>query len=590
KQFAFTLAIAILISAVNALTLSPALSALFLKNNHHIGSEKPKGFKAKFFKAFNAGFENMTNRYSSSLRFLIKAKWVALTGLVAITIGTIVLVKQTPTGFIPTEDQSIFLYSLNMPPGASLERTKKVIDKVDSIIGTVEAVEKSYSVAGMNIITNATSPISGLAFVKLKKPGTRGKTEDINAILGEVNQKLSVISQADLFTFTLPTVQGFGNTNGFELILQDRAGGKLEDLSATAYGFIGELMKRPEIMYAFTTFNTGNPQYKLNIDEEKAKQLGVSVSELLQTLQVYYGSLQAGDFNRFGKQYKVIMQSDIAYRIDPSTLNDVQVNNIGEMVPVKTLVNLEKVYGPETVTRNNLFNAVTINGVPKPGFSSGEALKAIEETAATFLPRGYAYEWSSLTREEQQSGSQTTWIFVMSIIFVYFLLAAQYESYLLPFAVILSVPTGLLGVFAFINFAGIENNIYVQVGIIMLIGLLAKNAILIVEYAVQRRKAGLSIRHAAIEAATLRLRPILMTSFAFIAGLIPLLTATGASAMGNRSIGTGAVGGMLTGVLLGIFIIPVLFTIFQYLQEKVSSKKIEEKDEWVMDKLELQTN
>lgn len=590
KQFAFTLAIAILISAVNALTLSPALSALFLKNNQHTGSEKPTGFKAKFFKAFNAGFEHMTNRYSSSLRFLIKAKWVAITGLIAITAATVIMVKQTPTGFIPTEDQSIFLYSLNMPAGASLERTKKVIDKVDSIIATVEGVEKSYSVAGMNIITNATSPISGLAFVKLKKPGTRGKTEDINAILGEVNQKLSVISAADLFTFTLPTVQGFGNTNGFEMILQDRAGGKLEDLSATAYGFIGELMKRPEIMYAFTTFNTGNPQFKLNIDEAKAKQLGVSVSDLLQTLQVYYGSLQAGDFNRFGKQYKVILQSDIAYRIDPTTLNTVHVkNNAGEMVPVKTLVNLEKVYGPETVTRNNLFNAVTINGVPKPGYSSGEALKAIEETAAAYLPRGYAYEWSSLTREEQQSGSQTTWIFVMSLVFVYFLLAAQYESYLLPFAVILSVPTGLIGTFAFINWAGIENNIYVQVGLIMLIGLLAKNAILIVEYAVQRRKAGLSIRHAAIEAATLRLRPILMTSFAFIAGLIPLLTATGASAMGNRSIGTGAVGGMLTGVLLGIFIIPVLFTIFQYLQEKVSSRKTADNDEWITDKLDLQT-
>ncbi|GAB2806667.1 efflux RND transporter permease subunit [Ferruginibacter profundus] len=586
KQFGFTLGIAILISALNALTLSPALAALFLKNQHH-GDHQSKGFKKRFFSAFNAGFTNVTNRYGNSLKFLIKTKWIALTGLVIITIGTIVLVKQAPTGFIPTEDQSIFLYSLNMPAGASLERTKKVVEKVDSIIATVEAVEKSYSVAGMNIITNATSPISALAFVKLKKPGTRGKTEDINKILGEVNQKLAVISAADLFTFTLPTVQGFGNTNGFEVLLQDRAGGKLEDLSSTAYGFIGELMKRKEIAYAFTTFNTGNPQYKVNIDESKAKQLGVSISELLQTLQVYYGSYQASDFNRFGKQYKVILQSDIAYRIDPSTLNDVQVkNNTGQMIPVKTLLSLEKVYGPETVTRNNLFNAVTINGVPKPGFSSGEALKAVQEVAAAYLPRGYAYEWSGLTREEQQAGSQTTWIFIMSLVFVYFLLAAQYESYILPLAVILSVPTGLLGVFAFISFAGIENNIYVQVGLIMLIGLLAKNAILIVEYAVQRRKAGLSIKHAAIEAARLRLRPILMTSFAFIAGLIPLLTATGASAMGNRSIGTGAVGGMLTGVLLGIFIIPVLFTVFQFLQEKVSSKKIVEKDNWIEDRLD----
>jgi HAE1 family hydrophobic/amphiphilic exporter-1 len=509
-------------------------------------------------------------------------------GLAAVAIGTILLVKQTPTGFIPTEDQSIFLYSLSMPAGASLERTDKVVEKVDSIIATVEAVEKSYSVTGMNIITNATSPISALAFVKLKKPGSRGHTEDINQILAEVNGKLTAISAADLFTFTLPTVQGFGNTNGFEFILQDRANGKLEDLSATANGFIAELMKRPEIMYAFTTFNTGNPQYKLNIDEDRTKQLGVSISDLLQTLQVYYGSYQASDFNRFGKQYKVILQSDIRYRVDPATLNDVNVkNHSGQLVPVKSLISLEKVYGPETVTRNNLFNAVTINGVPKPGYSSGQALKAVQEVAATYLPRGYAYEWGGLTREEQGAGSQTSLIFVMSLIFVYFLLAAQYESYILPFAVILSVPTGLLGVFAFIDFAGIENNIYVQVGLIMLIGLLAKNAILIVEYAVQRRRAGLSIRHAAIEAARLRLRPILMTSFAFIAGLIPLLTATGASAMGNRSIGTGAVGGMFTGVVLGIFIIPVLFVLFQTLQEKLSSKKPKEHDSWVIDKLEL---
>ena len=581
KQFAFTLAIAILISAINALTLSPALSALFLKNNH-AADQKQSGIKDRFFHAFNAGFNNLTNRYTGSLKFLIKTKWIALSALVLITISTVFLVKKTPTGFIPTEDQSIFLYSLSMPAGSSLERTRKVTEMVDSIITTVEGVEKSYSVAGMNIITNATSPISGLAFVKLKKPGSRGKTEDITEILGEVNQKLSVISAGDLFTFTLPTVQGFGNTSGIEVILQDRAGGKLEDLSATANGFIGELMKRPEIAYAFTTFNTGNPQYRVNIDEERAKQAGVSINELLQTLQIYYGSFQAGDFNRFGKQYKVILQSDIEYRLDPSTLNDVQVKNkLGQMVPVKSMMSLEKVYGPETVTRNNLFTAVTINGIPKPGYSSGQALKAVQEVADSYLPRGYAFEWGGLTREEQSAGSQTALIFIMSLVFVYFLLAAQYESYILPLAVILSVPTGLLGVFAFINIAGIENNIYVQVGLIMLIGLLAKNAILIIEFAVQKRQSGLTIRQAAIEAARLRLRPILMTSFAFIAGLIPLLTATGASAMGNRSIGTGAVGGMLTGVLLGIFIIPVLFVIFQSLQEKLVGKKIVTKEEWI---------
>ncbi len=589
KQFAFTLAIAILISALNALTLSPALAALFLKRGSHHNDAKPKGFKGRFFHAFNTSFHHMTVRYTQSLRFLVKTKWVAIAGLVIITATTIFLVKKAPSGFIPTEDQSIFLYSLNMPAGSSLERTKKVVDQADSIIRTVTGVEKVYSVAGMNIITNATSPISALAFVKLKKPGTRG-TEDINQILAEVNRKLGIISKANIFTFTLPTVQGFGNTNGFELLLQDRKSGSLVDLNNVTNGFIGELMKRKEIAYAFTTFNTGNPQYRVDIDEEKTKQLGVSVSELLQTLQVYYGSYLASDFNRFGKQYKVILQSDIAYRVDPSTLNDVFVkSHDGQMIPVKTLITLQKVYGPETVTRNNLFNAVTINGVPKPGYSSGEALKAVQEVAAAYLPRGYAYEWSGLTREEEQSGSQTGLIFVMSLVFVYFLLAAQYESYILPLAVILSVPTGILGVFVFIGLAGIENNIYVQVCLIMLIGLLAKNAILIVEYAVQRRRAGLSIAHAAIEAARLRLRPILMTSFAFIAGLLPLLTAKGASAMGNRSIGTGAVGGMLTGVLLGIFIIPVLFAIFQHLQEKISSKKIVENDHWIEDRLSTST-
>jgi len=317
----------------------------------------------------------------------------------------------------------------------------------------------------------------------------------------------------------------------------------------------------------------------LNINEAKTKQLGVSISDLLQTLQVYYGSSFASDFNRFGKYYRVIVQADIPYRADPSSLNNVFVKNSqGEMVPVNTIVSLDRVYGPETVTRNNLFNAVTINGQAKPGYSSGDAIKAIREVAQSYLPRGFSYEWSGMTREETGSGSQTNLIFILSIIFVYFLLSAQYESYILPFAVILSVPTGIMGVFIFINMMGIDNNIYVQVGLIMLIGLLAKNAILIVEYAVQRRMAGMTLIAAALEASELRLRPILMTSFAFVVGLLPLTWAKGGSALGNRSIGTGALGGMLVVVILGVFIIPVLFVIFQYLQEKVvGSRKPETK-------------
>jgi HAE1 family hydrophobic/amphiphilic exporter-1 len=576
KQFAFTLITAILISAVNALTLSPALCALFLKNPHHAEGEhlsKKKGFGARFFSGFNAGFKATTNKYKNSVRFLIRHKWIGLAGLVIVTLVTAWMIQKAPTGFIPTEDQGFIVFSVNLPPGASLDRTEKVMHKVDSLLSKVEAVERRATITGLNIIANASSSNYAVGFIHMKPPGKRGAVNTVEGVMGVINEKMSVIKDASVFLFQFPTVQGFGNTSGFEFILQDRSGGPLDKMAGTAYGLIGELMQRKEIAYAFTTFNTGNPQYMINIDDAKAKQLGVSVSELLQTLQVYYGSNFASDFNRFGKFYRVIVQADVAYRADPSSLDNVYVkNNLGQMVPVNGLVSLQKVYGPETVTRNNLFNAVAINGMTKPGYSSGDAIKAIQEVTAKYLPRGYSYEWSGMTREEISAGSQQVLIFLLSIVFVYFLLAAQYESYILPLAVILSVPTGILGVFAFINLMVIDNNIYVQVGLIMLVGLLAKNAILIVQYALLRRRAGMALSAAALEAAQLRLRPILMTSFAFIVGLLPLMWAKGGSALGNRSIGTSAIGGMLTGVLLGVFIIPVLFVIFQYLQEKISRK------------------
>ncbi|MFO7256912.1 MAG: efflux RND transporter permease subunit [Bacteroidota bacterium] len=578
RQFAFALAIAIIISAVNALTLSPALCALLLKNPHAEEEGKEgtprQSFGQRFFKAFNAGFTATTNRYLDAVRFLISRKWIAGAGLAVVLVAVVIWTRNSPTGFIPTEDQGFIVYSVNLPPGASLDRTQKVMEKIDKILADVEAIERRASIAGLNIVANANSSNYGVGFIRMKPHGERGPVNNIEEVMGLINQRLSVIKEANIFLFQFPTVQGFGNTSGFEFIIQDRTGtDDLNKLAQTAYGFIGELMKREEIAYAFTTFSTGNPQYMLNIDEAKAKQLGISISDLMQTLQVYYGSSFASDFNRFGKFYRVIVQADIPYRAEPSSMNNIFVkNNRGEMVPVTSVVSLEKVYGPETVTRNNLFNAVTINGIPKPGYSSGDAIEAIREVADVYLPRGYAYEWTGMTREEIGAGSQTTLIFILSLVFVYFLLAAQYESYLLPFAVILTVPTGILGVFAFTTLTGIENNIYVQVGLIMLIGLLAKNAILIVEYAVQRRKAGMDLVAAALEASRLRLRPILMTSFAFIVGLLPLTWATGGSSLGNRSIGTGALGGMLTGVLLGVFIIPVLFVVFQYLQERVSSR------------------
>ncbi|PWT72703.1 MAG: hydrophobe/amphiphile efflux-1 family RND transporter [Bacteroidetes bacterium] len=574
KQFAFTLGIAILISALNALTLSPALCALFLKNPHNgeqEGNTSKKGFAGRFFSGFNAGFKATTNKYKNAVAFLIRYKWVAITGLVVITTTAFLTMRSTPTGFIPNEDQGFILYSVSLPPGASLDRTQHVMDQIDSILGKVEAIERRAEVTGLNFLANANSSNYAIGFVRMKPFEKRGPVKDVAGVTGILYQKLAAIKEAQFFLTSFPTVQGFGNTNGFEFILQDRNGGPLDKMANQAYALCGELMKRKEIQIAFTTFNTGNPQYLLDINDSKAKQLGVSISDLLQTLQVFYGSSFASDFNRFGKYYRVIVQADVAYRAEPSSLNGVFVKNqSGEMVPVNSVVSLRRVYGPETVTRNNLFNAVTINGSSKPGYSSGDAIKAIQEVTDQYLPRGYAIEWVGMTREEIAAGTQTTIIFLLSVVFVYFLLAAQYESYILPLAIILTVPTGILGVFSFIKLMGIDNNIYVQVGLIMLIGLLAKNAILIVEYAVQRRRSGMGIVASALEASQLRLRPILMTSFAFIAGLLPLLRATGASALGNRSIGTGAVGGMLTGVVLGIFIIPVLFVIFQYLQEKIT--------------------
>ena len=571
RQFAFTLAIAILISAVNALTLSPALCALFLKNEEHDTSGKKKGFSRRFFDAFNAGFAAMTNRYKRSIEFLLRRKWVAISGLVLISVVSIFLIKQTPTGFIPTEDQGFILYAASTPPGSSLDRTHEATIKIDSIIKHYPSVYKKYTIDGLNFISNANTSENAAGFIRLKPYKDRGDVKDAQQLTNSMMMAVSNVKDANTFFFTFPTIQGFGNVSGFEFMLQDRGNHSLEELGKTAYGFTGALMQRPEIAAAFTTFSVANPQYEIEVDNEKAKQLGVNISDLLQTMQTYFGSSFVTDFNRFGKYYRVMAQADIQYREDASSLNNIYVKNSGnEMVPVSTLVKLKRVYGPETITRNNLYNSVSINGSPKPGYSTGDAIKAINETAKQYLPKGYATEWTGMTREENATGDQTIIVFLLSILFVYFILAAQYESYILPLAVILTIPAGILGVYTFIKIAGIESNIYVQVGIIMLVGLLSKNAILIVEYAIQRRRQGMPLIESAIQASQLRLRPILMTSFAFIVGLLPLVWSQGASALGDRSIGTGAVGGMLTGVVFGVFIIPVLYVIFQYLQEKVT--------------------
>jgi hydrophobic/amphiphilic exporter-1 (mainly G- bacteria), HAE1 family len=572
RQFAFTMAIAIVISAVNALTLSPVLAALFLKDTHKDGEAvAAPGFKARFFAGFNRSFTGLTNRYVGGLKFLIKNKWISMGGLALVVLTTIWLVKTTPSGFIPTEDQGFVAIAISTPSGTSLDGTSKIMQEAENQLGAMAPARFVTAITGFNLLTNSTSPSAAVCFVLLKPNAERGPVKDINAIMGMMRAKLAGISGGNFFVFSFPTVPGFSNVEALDMVLQDKTGGKLDKFSGVANNFIGALMKRDEIAVAFTSFKADYPQLQLEVDDDKANQLGVSVRDILQTMQVYFGSAQASDFNRFGKYYRVIVQADIADRADPSAIDRVFVKNrSGEMVPISSLVKLSRVYGSETASRYNLFNSIGVNVIPKPGHSSGEAIKAIQEVAAQQLSSGFSYEFSGQTREEIASGGQSTIVFLLCLIFVYFLLSAQYESYILPFAVMLSIPTGVLGVFAAIGLTGIENNIYVQVALIMLIGLLAKNAILIVEFAVQRRHAGQSLVSAALEAAKLRLRPIIMTSLAFVVGLFPMSIATGPSAQGNHSISIAAAGGMVSGVILGVMIIPVLFVIFQHLQEKVT--------------------
>lgn len=584
RQFAFTLAIAIVISAVNALTLSPALAALFLKdhNNSHVagqGDEKPyaaPSFKEKFFAGFNISFEKLTQKYIGSLRFLIRFRWATLLGLALLIGASVWMMRRTPTGFIPSEDPGFIAISLSMPPGTSLERTTAVMKQAEDALESIPAKRHLMALSGFNIITQSASASAGVTFIRLKLQKDRGTISNINDVMEDARKRLSVIKGANFVVFLFPTVPGFSNFDGLDFVLQDRTGGSLSKFSDIGQHFLAELGKRPEIAAAFTSFRTDYPQFEMQVDEVKAEQLGVSVKDLLQTMQAYYGSAQVSDFNRFGKYYRVMVQADKGSRATPESLDAVFVKNkTGEMVPVNTLVKMIRVYGPEIASRYNLFNSISINALEKEGYSSGDAIKAVEQVAEKTLPQGYSYEFSGITKEEIASGGQSAVIFGLSLVFIYFLLAAQYESYILPFAVILSIPTGIFGVFAAIGLTGISNNIYVQVALVMLIGLLAKNAILIVEFAVQRRRAGKSLLSASLEAAKLRLRPIIMTSLAFIAGLIPMMFATGPSAQGNHSISIAAAGGMLGGVILGLFVIPVLFIIFQYLQEKVSNKNTE---------------
>ncbi|UKB82534.1 efflux RND transporter permease subunit [Chryseobacterium sp. MEBOG06] len=578
QQFALTLAIAIVISAINALTLSPALCALFLKQ-HHPETHEKMNFKDRFFAGFNAGFNKLTFRYGKAVLFLLKRKWIAL--IIFVVFGGLFawMSVTTPKGFIPDEDQSFIIVTANLAPGASKDRTSKVVSDTEDLLMKNPAVEKVISVDGLNLFSGSMSSSAASIFVKLKKGGERGPVHNINDIIGQTQGMLSKDKRANFLVINTPTVDGFGNTSGMELVLQDRTNGELQNLGNISYGMMGALMQRPEVAVAFTTFDVTYPQFEVLVDEVKSAQLGVNVSDVLGVMQGYYGSIQASDFNRFGKYYRVLVQSTPETRQDKESLNGVFVkNNLGQMVPINTLVSLKQVTGAEVVDRFNLFNSSNLTVMAAPGYSTGQAMAAVEEVSKQVLPPGYTYDYKGMSREEAGSSSQSVMIFGLCIVFVFFLLSAQYESYILPLAVLIAIPVGLSGVFVGITFAELSNNIYVQIALVMLIGLLAKNGILIVEFAIQRRRAGKSLIASAVEGAKARLRPILMTSLAFITGLLPLLFVVGPSAMGNHSIGYAAISGMLFGTILGIFVVPVLFVVFQALHEKINGKEVTDAD------------
>ena len=568
-QFGITMAVAVGISAVNAFTLSPALCALLLKPYIDEQGNTKNNFAARFRKAFNAVFDSLSRRYVRGVMFIIHRRWL-LWSIIGISFGLLVLlVNVTKTGLIPEEDTGTVMVSMNTKPGTSMAQTSKVMERINSRLDSIGEIEYSGAVAGSSF--SGSGPSQAMYFVTLKDwEDRKGEGQSVNDVIGKIYAATSDIPDATVFAMSPPMIAGYGMGNGFELYLQDKAGGNIAAFKEEADKFVEALSQRPEIGEVYSSFATDYPQYWVDIDAAKCEQSGVSPADVLSTLSGYYTGQYVSDFNRFSKLYHVTMQAPAEYRVNAESLHHMYVRaSDGGMSPLSRFVRLTKTNGPSDLTRFNLFNAISISGSPAQGYSSGQVLEAIGETAREVLPSNYTYEFGGISREESKTTNNATLIFLLCMVLVYLILCALYESVFIPFAVLLSVPCGLMGSFLFAWLFGLENNIYMQTGLIMIIGLLAKTAILLTEYAGKRRSEGMTLAQAAYSAAKVRLRPILMTVLSMVFGLVPLMMAHGVGANGSRSLATGVIGGMIVGTLALLFLVPSLFIVFQYIQERV---------------------
>jgi len=640
QQFGLTMAIAIGFSAVNALTLSPALCAVFLKakdDHSSLGERMGKAYSAtgevikqkysrsfgfnfppivtlllliatitfmvldwfafenvvesviacvvalmavlglfgkRFHRAFESGYAKLLNVYRKGVKWMCGHRITSFATVIVAVVVLVWLMMRTPSAMVPDEDTGFMFGMVDMPAGTSQERTTEVLNQLEKIVMSIPAVKLCETINGYSFLAGQGATY-GTLLIKLKNWDERGEGEDVNSIIKQLFMKTSAVKDGRVVFFAPPMIAGYSVTNGFELKMQDKTGGDINKFFAVTQAFLAQLNAQPEIASAYTTFNPTFPMYMIDIDAAKAKQAGISPSTILTTLQGYYGGMYVSNFNRFGKIYRVMMQANPESRANEETLKNIKIRNGAEMAPIENFVKFTRIYGPDLLARFNLFNSISVNGSPAAGYSTGDAIAAINRVAAQTLPQGFGFEYAGMTREEagSSSGSSTAIIFGLCLLFVYLLLSAQYESYFLPWAVILSIPFGLMGAFVFADIAGITNNIYLQIALIMLIGLLAKNAILIVEFALERRLTGMSIFNAAVAGAAARLRPILMTSLAMVIGLLPMMLSSGVGANGNRALGTGSVGGMLIGMVLQVFVVPALFCVFQAIQEKVSPIK-----------------